>query len=104
MMKRPFSSRVHARGYRALAAIGTPITWSSVRRGRRHGHPGHLAGMMEKLGQPIVVQNVSGAGGTRGGAVAAAKPDGYARLLPTGTMCLQPHVMKLPTGRMRSTS
>ena len=38
-----------------------------------------LAGMMEKrLGQPIVVQNVSGAGGTLGVAqVAAAKPDGY---------------------------
>ena len=60
-----------------------------------------LAGMMEKrLGQPIVVQNVSGAGGTLGVAqVAAAKPDGYTLgYVPTGTMCLQPHVMKLPYG------
>ena len=57
--------------------------------------------MMEKrLGQPIVVQNVSGAGGTLGVAqVAAAKPDGYTLgYVPTGTMCLQPHVMKLPYG------
>ncbi len=49
-----------------------------------------LAGMMEKrLGQPIVVQNVSGAGGTLGVAqVAAAKPDGYTLgYVPTGTMC-----------------
>ena len=60
-----------------------------------------LAGMMEKrLGQPIVVQNASGAGGTLGVAqVAAAKPDGYTLgYVPTGTMCLQPHVMKLPYG------
>lgn len=58
-----------------------------------------LAGMMEKkLGQPIVVQNVSGAGGTLGvSQVAVAKPDGYTLgYVPTGTMCLQPHMMKLP--------
>lgn len=58
-----------------------------------------LAGMMEKkLGQPIVVQNVAGAGGTLGvSQVAAARPDGYTLgYVPTGTMCLQPHVMKLP--------
>ena len=31
--------------------------------------------------------------------VAAAKPDGYTLgYVPTGTMCLQPHVMKLPYG------
>ena len=46
-----------------------------------------LAGMMEKrLGQPIVVQNVSGAGGTLGVAqVAAAKPDGYTLLAMTSS-------------------
>ena len=56
--------------------------------------------MEKRLGQPIVVQNVSGAGGTLGVAqVAAAKPDGYTLgYVPTGTMCLQPHVMKLPYG------
>lgn len=48
-----------------------------------------LAGMMEKkLGQPIVVQNVAGAGGTLGvSQVAAARPDGYTLgYVPTGTM------------------
>lgn len=58
-----------------------------------------LAGMMErKLGQPIVIQNVVGAGGTLGVSQAAsAKPDGYTfGYVPVGTMCLQPHMNKLP--------
>ena len=61
-----------------------------------------LASMMEKkFGKSIVVKNVAGAGGTIGVAeMAAAAPDGYTLgYVPTGTMCLQPHVQKLPYGR-----
>ena len=61
-----------------------------------------LASMMEKkLGQPIVVQNVVGAGGTQGSAqIAAARPDGYTLGYdPTGALCLQPHLLKLPYGK-----
>lgn len=61
-----------------------------------------LAAMMEKkLGQPIVVKNVVGAGGTIGVAEAAAAPaDGYTlAYVPTGTMCLQPHAQPTPYGR-----
>lgn len=61
-----------------------------------------LGNMMEKkLGQPIVIQNIVGAGGTQGMAqVAAAKPDGYTfGYTPTGTVALQPHVLKLPFGK-----
>lgn len=61
-----------------------------------------LASMMEKkLGQPVVVQNVVGAGGTQGSTqIAQAKPDGYTiGWDPTGALCLQPHVKKdLPYG------
>lgn len=61
-----------------------------------------LANMLEKkLGQPVIVQNISGAGGTQGTAqVAAAKPDGYTfGYVAAGTMSLQPHVLKLPFGK-----
>lgn len=61
-----------------------------------------LSSMMEKkLGQPIVVQNIVGAGGTQGTSqIVAAKPDGYTLgFNPTGPMSLQPHVLKLPYGR-----
>lgn len=60
-----------------------------------------LAGMMEKkLGQPVVVQNVVGAGGTQGTTqIAQAKPDGYTiGWDPTGALCLQPHMRELPYG------
>lgn len=60
-----------------------------------------LAHMLEKkLGQPVVVQNIAGAGGTQGVAqAAAAQPDGYTyAYAPTGTMCLQPHLQRLPYG------
>lgn len=58
-----------------------------------------LSGMMEKkLGKSIVVQNISGAAGTLGAfQTASAKADGYTLgYMPIGTMCLQPHLMKLP--------
>ena len=57
-----------------------------------------LADMLEKkLGQPVVVQNVVGAGGTQGTTqIAQAKPDGYTiGFDPTGALCLQPHMNKL---------
>lgn len=60
-----------------------------------------LAGMMEKkLGQPIIIQNIVGAGGSQGMAqVASAKADGYTfGYAPTGTLCLQPHITKTPYG------
>lgn len=60
-----------------------------------------LAGMMEKeLGQPVIVQNVVGAGGTIGTTqIAQAKPDGYTiGFDPTGALCLQPHMNKLEYG------
>ena len=58
-----------------------------------------LSGMLEKkIGKPIVVQNISGAGGTQGVAtLAASKADGYTfGYVPVGTMCQQPHLMRLP--------
>ena len=60
-----------------------------------------LADMLEKkLGQPVVVQNVVGAGGTQGTTqIAQAKPDGYTiGFDPTGALCLQPHMNKLEYG------
>lgn len=60
-----------------------------------------LAGMLEKkLGQPVVVQNVVGAGGTVGTTqIAEARPDGYTiGYDPTGALCLQPHMNKLKYG------
>lgn len=60
-----------------------------------------LSNMLEKkIGKPIVVQNISGAGGTQGVAtLAAAKADGYTfGYVPVGTMCQQPHLMRLPYG------
>ena len=61
-----------------------------------------LASMMEKkLGQTVIVQNIAGAAGTQGTAqIAAAKPDGYTLgYLPTGVVCLQPHLQNVPFGR-----
>jgi tripartite-type tricarboxylate transporter receptor subunit TctC len=61
-----------------------------------------LANMMEKeLGQTIVVQNIVGAAGTQGAAqVVTANPDGYTLgYVPTGVVCLQPHLQNVPYGR-----
>jgi tripartite-type tricarboxylate transporter receptor subunit TctC len=49
------------------------------------------------LGQPIVVQNMAGAGGAQGAVyVAKAKPDGYTILYTTGSMVTQPHFEDVP--------
>ena len=49
------------------------------------------------LGQPIVVQNVAGAGGAQGAVqVAKAKPDGYTIMFTTGSMVTQPHFEDVP--------
>src|SRR5690606_38039584 len=43
----------------------------------------------EKLGQPVIIDNVGGAGGTVGGAKAAnAKPDGYTLLAYGGNFSI----------------
>ena len=49
------------------------------------------------LAQPIVVQNVAGAGGAQGAVqVAKAKPDGYTVMFTTGSMVTQPHFEDVP--------
>lgn len=50
----------------------------------------------QKLGQPVVVDNVSGAGGSLGaGVVSRAAPDGYTLLLGnTGTNSIAPSILK----------
>ncbi len=61
-----------------------------------------LANMLEKkLGQSVVVQNITGAGGTQGIAqVFNAKPDGYTiGYTSIGVVSLQPHVQNIPFGR-----
>ena len=52
----------------------------------------------EVLGQPVVIENRGGAGGSVGAAaVAQAKPDGYTLLVfPTAVLTISPHMMALP--------
>lgn len=51
--------------------------------------------LTERLGQPVIVENRTGAGGTIGSAyVAKAAPDGYTLLLAPNTLSIVPHVLK----------
>ncbi len=51
--------------------------------------------LKENLGQPVIIDNVSGAGGTIGaGVVAKAPPDGYTLLMVYDTFAVNPHVYK----------
>jgi tripartite-type tricarboxylate transporter receptor subunit TctC len=55
--------------------------------------------LSERLGQPVVVDNRTGAGGTIGAAyVGKAAPDGYTLLLAPNTFAISPHVLKEGAG------
>ncbi len=55
------------------------------------------AGTQKHLGQPIVIKNLAGGGGSIGATeVVNAKPNGYTILFSTGSMVTQPHFEKVP--------
>ena len=59
-----------------------------------------LAGSLEKkLNQPIIVKNITGAGGLPGTQAAIdARPDGYTfGYIPLGPLVMQPHLRGLPS-------
>jgi tripartite-type tricarboxylate transporter receptor subunit TctC len=58
----------------------------------------------EALGQPVVIENRGGAGGSVGaGLVAQAKPDGYTLLaFPTAVLTISPHMLALPYDAARA--
>ena len=60
--------------------------------------------LSEALGQPVVIENRGGAGGSVGAAaVAHAKPDGYTLLVfPTAVLTISPHMMALPYDAARA--
>jgi tripartite-type tricarboxylate transporter receptor subunit TctC len=62
------------------------------------------AKLSEVLGQPVVIENRGGAGGSVGAAaVAQAKPDGYTLLVfPTAVLTISPHMMALPYDAARA--
>ena len=88
----------------AVAAAMTMLAWPAMAQIQMvvnfaAGGPTDLVGRMMQnemsaaLGQPVVVRNAAGAGGTIGTAEAArARPDGQTILLsPVGPMAIQPH-------------
>jgi hypothetical protein len=64
-----------------------------VARGDAHARRVRLFSDKAQLGQPVVIRNVTGAGGTIGTAeVARARPDGQTILFsPVGPVAIQPH-------------
>lgn len=51
--------------------------------------------LKDQLGQPVIIDNVAGAGGTIGaGVVAKSPPDGYTVLMVYDTFAVNPHVYK----------
>lgn len=96
----------------AIAAAMTLLAWPALAQVQMvvnfaAGGPSDIvARMMQNemaaaLGQPVVIRNVTGAGGTIGTAeVARARPDGQTILLsPVGPMAIQPHFRQgLPYG------
>jgi tripartite-type tricarboxylate transporter receptor subunit TctC len=59
--------------------------------------------LAEALGQPVLIENRGGAGGSIGAAmVAQARPDGLTLLVwPTAVLTISPHMMRLPYDPLR---